>query len=61
MNVNDIEAAARLGVEVGWSGLERRFRFFVRHPFCEALVAESGGEVAGVGFGTRNGEVLVDR
>ena len=55
MNANDIPASARIGTEVGWPRHARRFEFFVRHPFCEALVAESGGEVAGVGFGTRNG------
>jgi len=55
MIANDISAAARIGAEVGWPGRAQRFEFFVRHPFCEALVAESGGEVAGVGFGTRNG------
>lgn len=46
----DVAAAASVGAEVGWPGRERRFEFYVRHPFCEAVVA-------GVGFGTTNGEV----
>ncbi len=51
----DVGAAASVGAEVGWPGRERRFGFFVRHPLCEALAAESDGEVVGAGFGTRTG------
>lgn len=55
MTAGDATAAASVGTEVGWPGRERRFEFYVRHPLCEAVAAEVGGEVAGVGFGTRNG------
>lgn len=53
----DVNAAASVGAEVGWPGRERRFEFYVRHPFCEAVVAEGEEGVVGVGFGTPNGEV----
>lgn len=57
MSAAEVAAAASVGAEVGWPGRERQFGFFLRHPFCEAVAAEVGGKVAGVGFGTRNGEV----
>lgn len=57
MTTGDVPAAAFVGAEVGWPGRERRFEFYVRHPLCEALAAEVEGEVAGIGFGTRNGAV----
>lgn len=57
MTAGDLPAAASVGAEAGWPGWERRFEFHVRHPHCEAVAAEVGGEVAGVGFGTRNGTV----
>ena len=53
----DVERAAAIGAEVGWPGRELQFEFFARHRSCEALAAEVEGEVAGVGFGTRNGTV----
>ena len=53
----DVAAAASVGAEVGWSGRERRFEFYVRHPSCEAVVAEANGRAVGVWFGTANGEV----
>ncbi|WP_166179363.1 GNAT family N-acetyltransferase [Rubrobacter tropicus] len=57
MTSEDVPTAAAVGAEVGWPGRERRFGFFVGHPFCEAVAAEAGGEVVGIGFGTRNGAV----
>ncbi|HKH09730.1 MAG TPA: GNAT family N-acetyltransferase [Rubrobacter sp.] len=57
MSAGELPAAASVGAEVGWPGLERQFGFLLGHPFCEAVAAEVGGEVAGVGFGTHNGEV----
>ncbi len=57
MTTGDAPAAASVAADVGWPGRERRFEFYVRHPFCEAVAAEVGGEVAGIGFGTGNGEV----
>lgn len=57
MTVGDVPAAASVGAEVGWPGREERFEFYVRHPFCEAVAAESDGEVAGVGFGTQNRKI----
>lgn len=57
MTPEDVPAASSVGAEVGWPGRERRFEFYVRHPLCEAIAAEIDGEVAGVGFGTRNGAV----
>ena len=57
MIADDVPAAASVGAEVGWPGRERLFEFYVGHPFCEAVAAEVGGEVVGIGFGTRNGAV----
>jgi GNAT superfamily N-acetyltransferase len=57
MGGGDVPAAASVGAEVGWPGRERRFGFFVRHPYCEAVAAAVEGRVVGVGFGTRNGAV----
>lgn len=57
MTAGDVPAAASVGAEVGWPGRERRFEFYVGHPFCEAVAAEVDGEVVGVGFGTRKGAV----
>ena len=57
MITGDVPAAASIAADVGWPGRERRFEFYVGHPFCEAVAAEVGGEVAGIGFGTRNGRV----
>ena len=55
MGVGDVPAASSVGAEVGWPGRERRFAFFVGHPYCEAVMAEADGRAVGVGFGTRNG------
>lgn len=57
MTAEDVPAATSVGAEVGWPGRERRFGFFVVHPFCEAVAAEVDREVVGIGFGTRNGTV----
>lgn len=57
MTAEDVPMAASVGAEVGWPGRDRRFGFFVEHPFCEAVAAEVDGEIVGIGFGTRNGAV----
>lgn len=57
MTTGDVPAASSVAADVGWPGRERRFEFYVGHPFCEAVAAEAGGEVAGIGFGTGNGPV----
>lgn len=57
MTTGDAPAASSVAADVGWPGRERRFEFYVRHPFCEAVAAEVEGEVAGIGFGTGNGTV----
>ena len=57
MTGTDVAAATSVGAEVGWPGRERRFEFYVRHPSCEAVVAEAKGRVVGAGFGTLNGVV----
>jgi GNAT superfamily N-acetyltransferase len=59
MRAGEASVAASIGAEVGWRGLGRQVEFLSRHPLCEAVAAEAGGEVVGevvgVGFGTRNG------
>ena len=57
MTTGDVPAASSVAADVGWPGRERRFEFYVGHPSCEAVAAEAGDEVIGVGFGTSNGEV----
>lgn len=57
MTADDLARADSIGSEVGWPGRRARFDLFVRHPLCEAVAAEVGGEMVGMGFGTRNGAV----
>lgn len=57
MTTGDVPAASSVATDVGWSGRERRFEFYVGHPSCEAVATEVEGEVVGIGFGTGNGPI----
>ncbi len=57
MTVAEVDRIADLVLAGGWADFRRQLAFAVGSSDCVAVVAEVGGEPAGVGVGTRNGTV----
>jgi GNAT superfamily N-acetyltransferase len=57
MLARDVEAAAQVILDGGWSDRSGFFMWAVDHPTCFPIVADEGGRVVGTGLATANGRV----